>query len=92
MEIVSILLYVDDMAIMVDDEGEPEHCIQVFEAVMQRWGLMINVKKKKLWKGDLRVVDGRALFGNLTTPTPIIIQGGRQLGKSMILNIWGAWF
>jgi len=50
LEIVSILLYVDDMAIMVDDEGEPEHCIQVFEAVMQRWGLMINVKKKNFGK------------------------------------------
>ncbi|CAK9232626.1 unnamed protein product [Sphagnum jensenii] len=28
LEIISILLYVDDMAIMVDDEGELEHYIQ----------------------------------------------------------------
>ncbi len=68
MEIVSILLYVDDMAIMANDEGEPEHCIQVFEAVTQRWGLMIDVKKTKFWKGDWRVADGRPLLGNVTTP------------------------
>ncbi len=33
LEIISILLYVDDMAILVDDEGELEHCIQVLEVV-----------------------------------------------------------
>jgi hypothetical protein len=33
LEIVSILLYADDMAILADDEGELEHCIQVLEVV-----------------------------------------------------------
>jgi hypothetical protein len=75
LEIVSILLYVDDMAILADDERELEQCIQVLEAIMQRWGLMINVRKTKLWKGDWRVANGGALPGNIMTPIPIIIQG-----------------
>jgi hypothetical protein len=74
LEIISILLYADDMAILADDEGELEHCIQVLEAVTQRWGLTINVKKTKLWKGDWRV-SGGIQPGNDSTPAPIIIRG-----------------
>jgi hypothetical protein len=48
LEIISILLYVDDMAILIYDEKELEHNIQVLEVIMQRWGLTINVKKTKL--------------------------------------------
>ncbi len=75
MEIVSILLYVDDVPILADDERELEQCIQVLEAVMQRWGLTINVRKTKLWKGDWRVANGGALPRNIMMPIPIIIQG-----------------
>ncbi len=53
LEIISILLYVDDMAIMVDDEGELEHCIQVLEAITQRWGVDNQCKENKTLEGKL---------------------------------------
>jgi hypothetical protein len=48
LEIISILLYADNLAILAYDERKLEHFIQVLEVVMQRWGLTINVKKTKL--------------------------------------------
>ncbi len=46
------------MAILAYDEGDLKHYIQVLEVVTKRWGLTINVKKTKLWKGDWRVANG----------------------------------
>ncbi len=80
MEIVNILLYVDDMAILADDERELEHCIHVFEAVMQRWGLTINVKKTKLWKGYWRVVDGGGTTWKRHDAHPHYYSGGGNWG------------
>jgi hypothetical protein len=46
------------MAILVDDERELEHYIQVLEMVTKSCGLTINVKKTKLWKGNWEVANG----------------------------------
>jgi hypothetical protein len=72
LEIISIFLYANDMAILVNDE----HCIHVLEAITQRWGVDDQCKENKFWRGDWKVVDGGggALPGNVTMPTPIIIQ------------------
>jgi len=81
LEIVSILLYVDDMAIMVDDEGELEQCIQVFKVVTHRWGLTINVNKTKLWKGDWRVANGGVVVWKCHDTHPHYYLGGSNWGS-----------
>jgi hypothetical protein len=52
LEILGLLLYADDMALLADDEDELNHFVQVLEAVTQRWGLTINVRTTKVWRGN----------------------------------------
>jgi hypothetical protein len=51
-EAIALLMYADDMVLLAEEEGELNHYIQVLEAVTQRWGLTINVRKTKIWHGS----------------------------------------
>jgi hypothetical protein len=51
LEILAILMYADDMALVAEDDEQLNHQIQVLEAVTKRWGLTINVRKTKIWRG-----------------------------------------
>jgi hypothetical protein len=48
-EFLSILLYADDMVILAESQEELQRFLLILEAVTQRWGLTIHVKKTKLW-------------------------------------------
>ncbi len=72
LELISILLYADDMAILADNEADLNHCIHVLEAVTQQWGLTIDVRKTKIWRGDWHVQNSSA---EVAPAPPIIIRG-----------------
>jgi hypothetical protein len=56
-ELIALLLSADDMVLLAESEEELNHYIQVLEAVTQRWGLTINVRKTKTWRGDRDTID-----------------------------------
>jgi hypothetical protein len=53
LELLALLMYADDMALLANNGEQLNHQIQVLEAVTRRWGLTINVRKTKIWQGAL---------------------------------------
>ena len=76
LEILGLLLYADDMALLAEDEEELNHFVQVLEAVTQRWGLTINVRKTKVWRGNWDTSSA-----DPTTPAQEIVIRGGKLSK-----------
>jgi hypothetical protein len=71
LELLAILMYADDMALVAEDDEQLNHQIQVLAAVTKRWGLTINVRKTKIWRG--------AWLPEPETPPPEIAIRGETL-------------
>ena len=76
MELVALLLYADDMVLLAESAEELNHYVQVLDAVTQRWGLTINVRKTKTWRGS---------WAMPCTGTPAPTPGARIRGEALEL-------